>query len=135
MGCPKIVNNSTLRLDDIKRFVETAIRSKGAEGLVTTIEFRQTKREECGGWAYTGPKLILIELCEKFEGDPHHIFEMAQILEHEIDHILGLEHKDMIEWFDLTPTWHQGLQLRERKKAKRVFYVTQATSDVARRVM
>lgn len=31
--------------------------------------------------------------------------------------------------------WHQGLQLRERKKAKRVFYVTQATSDVARRVM
>lgn len=38
--------------------------------------------------------------------------KLAQIFEHEVDHTLGLQHKDMIDSNLLEPKWHDGLYPR-----------------------
>lgn len=47
------------------------------------------------------------------------LLDLARTLEHEIDHSLGLNHRDMAPSRSLRPTWHQGLRIRrEEPKAK-----------------
>lgn len=39
--------------------------------------------------------------------------KFAQIFEHEIDHTLGLKHRDMIDSDLLEPKWHEGFTLNK----------------------
>lgn len=42
------------------------------------------------------------------------ITEYAQTLEHEIDHLLGLDHKDMTDWWELPVEYAKSMTIRRK---------------------
>src|SRR5688572_28105392 len=98
---PILVNGTDLRTDDIKRFLKAGLKAKGAENCVQTVEVVQSHGYRSVGWAWVDQKKIRLVLPRGFrEGNLHDLRELGQVLEHEVDHILGLDHKDMAAWWD-----------------------------------
>lgn len=47
------------------------------------------------------------------------LLDLARVLEHEIDHNLGLNHGDMLPVSSLRPKWHEGLVIRRQGEAQK----------------
>lgn len=77
------------------------------------------------GYAYRSP-MIYVRIegkkvqchCKRFirmflpEGQ-FDLKKFAQVFEHEIDHTLGLRHRDMLKSKNLDPVWHEGFTLSQ----------------------
>lgn len=61
-----------------------------------------------GKWLHLRNKSFVRMFVSKEKFD---LKRFAQIFEHEVDHTLGLRHKDMIDSDRLEPTWHTNLTL------------------------
>jgi hypothetical protein len=109
-------NRTEFRTDDLKKIFSTAISSVGDITRVwyITVGYRYTKEAgDCHGWAYLNTGRFHISL-------PHwpsnvKMNELCQIIQHEIDHCLGLNHVEMLNWWKLKPTWNKELE-RPRKR-------------------
>jgi len=62
----------------------------------------------CGSYAILGePKIVM-----SVDPDGVDVGVFARELAHEIEHTLGLEHKDMLDIDTIETTWAKGLQIR-----------------------
>ena len=113
-GCSKpvmhIYNNTDYRTDDLRKLFFAAIYSIGDISRVwyITIGYRYSKKiGNCHGWAYSNTGRFHISLPNR----PSSIKmkELCQIIQHEIDHCLGLNHSEMLDWWDLKTTWSKDL--------------------------
>lgn len=114
MWGPTINNRSPYRGDDLRRFILRGLTAKGALERVREVEVIQSPFYRTGGGAYCDEARIQLVIPRGFD-EQHDLKELAQVFEHEIDHILGLDHKDMIDWWTFEARWHRGLRLRRRK--------------------
>jgi hypothetical protein len=109
-------NQTEFRTDDLRKIFSTAISSVGDITRIwyITVGYRYTKEAgDCHGWAYLDTGRFHISL-------PHwpsnvKMNELCQIIQHEIDHCLGLNHVEMLNWWKLKPTWNKELE-RPRKR-------------------
>lgn len=112
----KMVNRSPYRGDDLLRFIHAGLKAKNCYGLVKTVEFLVSPYFRTKGYAYCDEARIQVIFPRGFN-PAKDMRELAQVYEHEIDHIFGLEHKDMPDWWTLEPTWQEHLRIRLRKDA------------------
>jgi len=114
---PILVNKTPFRGDDLRRFTLAAIRARGAEGAVKMIEYRISPSHRATGLTYCEESRIIMNFPRGYNARAYEddLTEVAQILIHEIDHVLGLDHKDMRRLDDLEVPWIQGVRLRRRK--------------------
>ncbi len=128
----RIDNQTRWDTRDLRRFILAALRHKGAGDRHVSIGYG--KHGDVGGWGsypdnrreasdrrrgcregatmrltLPGPGWVAAH-----ERDPIDLRQLAQLLEHEIDHTLGLTHDDMLDWWTLEPTWHKDLIVRWR---------------------
>ena len=111
-----ISNRTEFRTSDLRKIFSTAIYSVGDITRVwyITVGYRYSREVgTCHGWAYLNTGRFHISL-------PHwpsniRMNELCQITQHEIDHCLGLNHTEMLDWWDLKPKWSQELE-RPRKE-------------------
>lgn len=77
------------------------------------IIIRYGKFEEfCRGWAFCRSGVIEMILPRDFTGTREQLKDFAQVLLHEIDHIVGrLEHKDMVDHWYLNVDWIRSLSM------------------------
>jgi hypothetical protein len=122
----KVVNRTTYDARDIRRFLSAGMRAKGVEWR--EVEIYYGKGSALHGWGVLGtegdcnrhgitirltlPPPAFVAECRADGRDPVDYRKLAQIFEHEIDHTLGLNHKNMIDWWTLEPTWHEGLTIK-----------------------
>lgn len=52
-------------------------------------------------------------LCGPEDLDPR---RLAQIIEHEVEHLIGLDHDSMPKYQELTVAWAEGFKLRKKQK-------------------
>lgn len=110
----KMVNRSPYRGDDLLRFIHAGLKAKDCYGLVKTVEFLVSPYFRTKGYAYCDEGRIQVIFPRGF--DPaKDMRELAQVFEHEVDHIFGLEHRDMEDWWTLRPVWQESLKIRLRK--------------------
>lgn len=116
---PKIENSTALRTDDLRRFLHVGLKDRGVFNSIRVrrIEIAESANHRSRGWAWQDDARIKLCIARGFDpNDRRQVIELAQIFEHEIDHCLGLEHPDQVEWWELTPFWVLPLELRYRKK-------------------
>lgn len=122
-----IDNKTNWSTKDLRRFFLAGMKAKGID---TRREIR-VRYGNHGGWAVIGGDhvncygiTVQITLpgpsavAEKGDGAIDYL-KLAQVLEHELDHTLGLNHKDMLDWWTLTPTWHKGLTIEWKEPQKK----------------
>lgn len=88
----KLINKTSYRTDDIRALVVAAHQAMGAD-MMKTVEVNQGRSRHHGRASYTGG-WMMISLPPPGKGD---IKIVAQVLEHEIAHNLGIRHEDMDE--------------------------------------
>lgn len=117
---PKIVNRTGIRGDDLRRLATIAMTRKGALGNIRypihEIQFTLSRDFQNRGWAWVDKGIIQVQVAKGWVGLDWDIKELGQLLEHEIDHCLGLDHLDMAQpsWWLLDASWTTELKLRLR---------------------
>ena len=122
----EVVNGTAYDTRDIRRFLSAGMRAKGVEWREVIIDYG--KGSALSGWGVLGtegdcnrhgitirltlPSPAFVAECRADGTDPIGYKGLAQVFEHEIDHTLGLKHKDMVGYWTLEPTWHEGLTIR-----------------------
>jgi hypothetical protein len=114
----EVVNKTPYRGDDLRRFMYAGLHSKECYNLVKTVEFLVSPYFRTKGYAYCDEARIQIIFPRGFDPSSD-MRELAQVFEHEVDHIFGLEHRDMEDWWTLNPTWQKKLKMRVRAKARK----------------
>jgi len=112
-----LVNKTAWSSRDLRRFLLAGMRARGVEERTVIITYGKWDAHHGLGWyrypqlqlSLPGPAAIARALAKGEE--PIRYLELAQVLEHEIDHTLGLGHREMIDWWKLRPTWHEGITI------------------------
>lgn len=102
----RLRNETVLPTAGLKALVARAIQERGAEGILDRIVFWQTRRQELESCAWCDDGCIEVFLPKDFHLVPDWK-SLSQQLVHELDHLLGLDHIDMHEWWDLDVPWAQ----------------------------
>lgn len=134
----RLENETKWSSRDLRRFILAGMRHKGCGDRTVTVVYG--KGSALRGWgeyptywgvggkrvSHEGRRIQLTLPGPSFTSqmaelglEPINYLTLAQVLEHEIDHTLGLEHKDMIDWWELQPTWHEGLSIEWHEPAKK----------------
>jgi len=123
---PKIDNRTSYRTSDLRRFIVAGLLAKGAD-LNLHVEVRHNRGTNCGGEAVVGRdgrqgRFLRLWLPRpgRAETTDDPLLDLARTLEHEIDHALGLTHRDMLPFRALRPTWHVGLLIRAEEPKPRL---------------
>lgn len=126
----KVINFTQYHTWDLRRFFLAGMTHRGTGPKTVTVQYSRYYGD-IGGSAYMPQKgepeetdiTMLLPgrkyLTGKDTNNPLDLLELAQVFEHELDHTMGLDHRDMQEWWDLKPTWHEGLKIRWVPKLKR----------------
>lgn len=112
-----LVNKTAWSSRDLRQFLLAGMRAKGVEDRTVIVTYGKWDAHNGLGWyrypqlqlSLPGPTAIARALAKGEE--PIRYLELAQVLEHEIDHTLGLGHREMMDLWKLRPTWHQGLTI------------------------
>lgn len=116
----KVTNATTFRGDDIRRFTQAGLRGKGNPESVKLVHWTETNSYRPSGVAYVDTGQIVMSISRGFNPlEGWDMLELGQIFEHEVDHCIGLDHKDMQPWSALDPKWIYGLRIRRRKGFER----------------
>ena len=106
-----LYNRTDYSTVDLRRIMSTAISEIGDITRVwyVTVGYRYKKEiDDCDGWAYIDTGRFHIDL--PYKSKDLNMKELCQVIQHEIDHCLGLEHVEMVEWWDINPKWKRGLR-------------------------
>jgi hypothetical protein len=114
---PKLNNNTKIVNADLRALVKAAIDHKQARGLVEEIGFQYTKAKSCRGEAWGDDvRLIAVYVPRDFCGHGGCRDQLAQVIEHEIDHAaFNLDHNKMEHkgnWWMLDVNWADSIELR-----------------------
>jgi hypothetical protein len=138
MRLPKILNETSIRGDDLRRLVQRAYSSfveapgcKPQIHFVVQIKFVWSSDACSQGWIWIGSGEIEIHVGRGFAGRPWEVREIAQILEHELDHATGAVHRNMPKWETLPVRWSRNSKMRLRKGFVPHFYRDQAIATRA----
>lgn len=120
---PVIINKTGLRGDDLRRLVVAAIAdTKKRKSFVyapTEVTFAPDKDYQTHGWSLYEDGKVVIKVARGFGCRAWEVLEVAQLLEHEFDHLCGAEHEeqggDMLPWYELGAFWSDRIALRYRK--------------------
>lgn len=121
---PEIINTSSIRGDDLRRLVARAWKALDcAQELVypwTQLVIEPAKDWQSQGYAYCDVGVIKILIARGYAGTAEDTWEVAALLEHELDHLFGEEHSTMEEpkWWFLDASWASTLRLRVRRDAQ-----------------
>lgn len=119
---PKIVNETSIRGDDLRRIVSAAVATARREQAdwkycLLEIHFLQSPSFYSNAWAYDDGR-IEIKLGRGFNGDAWEVEEVAKLLDHELGHLRhGMYHSKKLPaawWNQATPVWAEKLRLRLR---------------------
>lgn len=116
-----VVNETRVYTRDLRRLIRTALVWCGVaeNGLICEFRFSYLKTDDlygARGWAYTEESRIEVLIPNRFENGALHRRWIAQVLCHEIHHMMGLDHRDMIPVDKIRVPWVAGLGLRVRRK-------------------
>lgn len=113
----KVENKTAYRTEDLRRFFGACVRHMGASPQTRIkVVYRRESQKLCSGWATLGGTRIHLRLPRPGNLS---LIDLAYVLEHEVSHNLGVEHKDMDrECYnchpsstDQLPTWAAGLAI------------------------
>ena len=126
---PRVINKTGLRGDDLIHFTYAGVTARGAQGVVSVVEYRTSPSFRTTGLCWPLERRILLLIPRGFNPAVD-LPEVAQVFTHELDHALGLDHIDMKDWWTLDVPWVKGLQLRPRLGTA----VQQALREYERRI-
>ncbi len=107
----KLTNNTAWDTNGLRKLMLAAMKEKGV--TILRVEFDYSRQGDVCGEAYVSSTWMRI-----FMPSPKYVERedfalnklwLAQVISHEIDHCLGLNHKDMLPANQLKPTFHEGL--------------------------
>lgn len=117
---PPIENTTKIRGDDLVRLVSACLanarRVSDVIYPIKIIKFVESQDFYSSGHAICEIGEVEISVARGFAGRRWEVREIAQLLEHETDHMCGAEHPTMLPWWDLSPVWAQRLRLRVKEK-------------------
>ncbi len=97
---------------DLRKFLIAGMQAKGVHHRVVEVIHGRQNAHHGIAWVNTDHlRLSLPGPSAVKHGAKVDYLKLAQVFEHEIDHTLGLTHKDMLDWWLLRPTWHEGLTI------------------------
>lgn len=112
----KLENNTRLNSRDLRAFLcagLAAINARPRDVRTIQVSYRPRARETTGFAYCDGRRRIELFVPRSFCGAGGCIVELAQVYEHELQHlILGLDHADMVGWYYLPVLWARGLCIR-----------------------
>jgi hypothetical protein len=109
-----IENKTRWSTYDLRGFFLAAMKERGIDTL--TVEVVYGRGDHVGGrGSYHLPWIKLMIP----SGPEINMRQLAQVTLHEIDHTLGLDHKDMVDWWEIEPTFHEGLSIRWKETPKK----------------
>lgn len=134
----KLVNRTKWADEDIFSLVRTVMDNTGSFDKVKRITVRSGQGagkkdpvKQFSGYCYPRWKTITIRVPttgfvatrigsdgrrERFRDDMVFNSEyFAKVLTHEIHHLLGMDHKDMLEWWDLDCSYAKGINVRNKR--------------------
>lgn len=97
----------------------------GITDQVLSVTIKNSKYYRTTGWANCyeeGPPTgdVCIFIAKGFDGtDKWDITELGQILTHELHHVLGLDHDQMLSWPTLPVDWALKYEIRHQKGKKK----------------
>ncbi len=111
----KVINETSLPTAKLKLFLKAALKHKGAK--LNTARFTYGTTESVNGEASgLRKKSITIFIPRNFCAKGGCKTQLAQIIEHEIDHAFyGLDHHNMPDWWTLPVLWSEKLSLSEKR--------------------
>lgn len=89
----RLVNRTRYETRTLRKLVAYCIRTAGAENRTRKVTFTYTRQDRgCSGYAWLNGSSVVVRLIRgRTDGA-----NAAQVLLHEIDHNLGLQHRDMV---------------------------------------
>lgn len=117
----RIVNETYIRSTDLARFLKKGVAASyvSPEDIgIVTVKYHDQATDWAYGWAYdTGDVNLFI-----YRGmslTPRNIRYIAQVWEHELDHVAGRDHKNMPPLCTLHVRWCSGCTLRLRSTSNK----------------
>ena len=120
----RLLNLTDRSSKDLTKLLKAGLESKGADHRDYIVHVSYSKKNMIWGYAFYGRMITVYCNGKKINCNGKKFFritlpknkeinmkELAQTIEHEIDHTLGLRHGDMLKWWQLEPTWHTNLSL------------------------
>ena len=121
----KIENNSHWDSEDIRRLVRLCVKKSAIDKESLRYVIVETGRRKYGGIGYSGTAYrfgrritMRVPMPSKTTFDTK---QFSQIMMHELDHIRGLSHGDMIEHNRIDVSWVDDFEVKPRQpKPKKV---------------
>lgn len=115
----RLENNTKWSTRDLRKFFLRGMKDRGMDHLHVTVDYARSN-DGVHGSAYLnsvflrmklpGPKWVRV--ATKHNKPLIDMKKFAQVFMHEMDHCLGLRHKDMADWWKFEPTWQEGLEIK-----------------------
>lgn len=112
----RIVNETYIRSTDLARFLKKGVAASyvSPEDIgIVTVKYHQKKTDYIRGWAYDTGDVDLI-LPRTMVLTPKNVRYIAQVWEHELDHVAGRDHRQMPPVCTLHVRWCSDCTLRLR---------------------
>lgn len=96
--------------------LRAAMHHKGEPDNIFRVKLYPSRNWQSRGYADLDTGTVEIAVAKGWTNEQWQITEIAQLLDHEIDHFLGLSHRAMAEplWWLLLVPWSTDLMLRHR---------------------
>lgn len=114
---PVLNNKTNIHNSDLRALIKGAVDYKNAHRLVREVGVQYTKSKMCKGEAWGDEhRLVVLHVPRDFCGHGGCRDQLAQVIEHEIDHAaFNLDHNKMEHkgaWWMLDVNWAADLTLR-----------------------
>jgi len=123
----RVDNQTRYRTADLVKFFRAILIEAGCnvrENWYITVVYARERYHKgyVRGLAYLNSRSFIMKIpfaWDTIEDDPKKLEQFAQIAHHEIDHCLGLEHKDMCHSSQIATTAWQGCRIEKQPEAKK----------------
>ncbi len=124
----EIDNNTKFRTDDLRKFFRAILLEAGCDirefwHISVIYVHERIHKGFVRGHAYLNSRNFEIKIPSiwgTIENSEPRLKQLAQIIHHEVDHCLGLEHSEMCASGAIVTTAWQGLQIRRQTEPKKI---------------